>query len=127
MKIDGIDPLLLNRIKEKTDRFEVQRAEEAVTDNRVKKRHASSGQEEPNVPDRHYSGRLDRALQRLNDTADSRNLALRFKLQKESNPWVVDIVDLERNQVVRQIPTDRALEVVNRIQNLVGVSLDVSR
>ncbi len=127
MKIDGIDPLVLNRIREQTDRFEVQKTEYSITDNMVKRRHGSQERRETNVPDARYAQKLDQALQKLNDTAGERELPLRFMVEKDTRPWMVNIVDVSQNEVVRQIPTDQALEVLNRIQTLIGVSVDDRR
>ncbi len=55
---------------------------------------------------------------------ERRELPLRFKVGKDTWPWMVNIVDVSQNEVVRQIPTDQALEVLNRILTLIGVSVD---
>lgn len=127
MKIDGIDPLLLNRIKEQTDRMEIQRAENASTDTRVTRDGGYRRTRIPTIPDLNYAKKVEAALRRLNDNAEKDGLPLRFSVRKEPSLWHVEVRDLATNSIVRDIPTTEALDVVNRIYSLFGVLLDEKR
>ncbi len=127
MKIDGIDPLLLNRIKEQTDRMEIQRAENASTDTRVSRDGGYRRAGVPTIPDLKYGKKVEAALRRLNENAEKDGFPLRFSVRKEPNLWHVEVRDLASNSVVRDIPTTEALDVVNRIYSLFGVLLDEKR
>lgn len=127
MKIDGIDPLLLNRIKEHTDRMEVQRAETTVSDNRVSR---DRGQSRDNIfkpIGQDSDKKVEAALGRLNEEAEKDGISLKFGARKDKNLWYIDIFDRTSNELIREIPTDSALGVVNRIQSLFGVLLDEKR
>ncbi len=127
MKIDGIDPLLLNRIKEQTDRLEVQKSETVFPDNRTKRESGRyKGQAaKPIEPD--YNKRVEQALRQLNQRAEEDNLDVRFNLRKEKNYWHIEVFDRGSSEVIRAIPTDRAFEVLSRIQGLFGLMLDEKR
>jgi uncharacterized FlaG/YvyC family protein len=127
MKIDGIDPLLLNRIKEQTDRLEVQRAESAVTENRVTREGGYSRRETYPVSDEQNEGKLQVAVERLNVNAEKENLPVRFQARRGNQRWHIEVYDLASNEVVRDIPTEQAMNVVNRIQSLFGILLDEKR
>ena len=127
MKIDGIDPLLLNRIKEQTDRLEVQRTERSLTDSRVSRDTDLTRQPRPEVLTRRDEESLKSALKRLNDNAAKDGLPLRFKASRQGNLWQVEVFDTAKNEVVSQIPTNRVHGVVNRLQGLYGLMLDERR
>ncbi len=125
MKIDGIDPLLLNRIKEQTDRMEIQKSESIGSDNAVR-RESGSQRGKAAVP-LHSEQKLNEVLRRLNDEAERDNSPLRFSVRRDAKLWHVEVTDTLRNEIVRDIPTDQALTVLNRIQSLFGVLLDEKR
>jgi len=127
MKIDGIDPLLLNRIKEQTDRLEVQRAESAVTVNRVTRDGGYSRRETYPVSDEQNESKLKLAIDRLNENAEMEKLPVRFQARRGSQRWHIEVFDLASNEVIRDIPTEQAMNVVNRIQSLFGILLDEKR
>ncbi len=127
MKIDGIDPLLLSRIKEQTDRMEIQKTETAVSDNRVKRESGYPQGKAVQIPDQFYESKLNKALKQLNEKAERDGLPLRFSVRRDSNLWHVEVFDAESNDLVRDIPTDRALDVLSRMQGLFGGMLDERR
>ncbi len=130
MKIDGIDPLLLNRIKEQTDKIEVQRTEASVTDNRVKPRTGSSERNTAYVQDQGHDKKVLNTLKRLNDNAEKNGMPIRFEARREFNLWQIEVYDSDRQQVVRNIPdipTESVVAVLNRINSLFGVLLDEKR
>ncbi len=127
MKIDGIDPLLLNRIKEQTDRMVIQKTETAVSDNQVKRESGNPQRKPADIPEQYYDAKLEVALKELNEKAEKDELPLRFDVNRELNLWHVRVYDTTRNEVVREIPTDRALSVLSRLQSLFGVMLDEKR
>jgi flagellar protein FlaG len=127
MKIDGIDPLLLNRIKEQTDRMSVQRTESAVTENRVTRDGGYSRRETYPVSEEQNESKLKVAIERLNKNAEKENLPVRFQARRGSERWHIEVFDLASNEVIRDIPTEQAMSVVNRIQSLFGVLLDEKR
>ncbi len=127
MKIDGIDPLLLNKIREKIDLKEVQQAERPSQDNRVSRDGGSGSRADAYVRDRDYEQKLDRVLKHLNENAQKEGYPLRFSARKENGLWHVEIRDKESGRVIREIPTSRALEVAGRIRGLFGVLMDEKR
>jgi uncharacterized FlaG/YvyC family protein len=127
MKIDGIDPLLLNRIKEQTDRMEVQRSEGVATDTRVSRESGHSRERIVRIPERNNHQRLEQVLKRLNEEAEKEDTPLRFSLRRDADFWHIEIRDKVSNEIVREIPTKQALSVLERIQSLFGVMLDEKR
>lgn len=127
MKIDGIDPLLMNKIKEQLNLKEVQQAERPAADTRVTREGRSGQEREKKLSDTDYEKKVREAIDKLNKNAKDEGQPLRFSAHKEENIWYVEVYDIEKNEKIREIPTEKALEVANRMQSLFGVLMDEKR
>ncbi|MEW5785213.1 MAG: flagellar protein FlaG [Bacillota bacterium] len=126
MKIDGIDPLVMDRIKD-TAKPVVKEAEKAQPHGGVRHREKAGAGRPAAVERESLSNELDEGLRKLNDTAEAFNLSLRFHLHRDSDRWMVQVVDMRDNEVIREIPPEKVLNMVAQIQNLIGVLLDERR
>lgn len=118
---------MLNRIKEQTDRLEVQKAETVFPENRTKRESGRYKGEAAKAIDQDYDKKADQALRELNQRAEEDNLDVRFSLRRENNLWNVEVYNRNNSEIIQTIPTDRAFEVLSRIQGLFGVMLDEKR
>lgn len=127
MKIEGIDPVALNRIQENAVRQEVKQGERPHVDTRT--RHG--GQDVPKPADALQGfglpGGLEEAIDKMNITVQSFNKNLKFQLHEESNRWTVQVIDVEANEIIQQIPSEDVLNVVAQIQSILGMLLDDRR
>lgn len=127
MKVDGIDPLVLNRLREQTVRPEVKEPPKTDPDTRLRERRKVLG-EITYVPEEgSYLDQLEEGVKKLNDTLSVFDVALRFQLHQEADRWMIQVLDLSEDQVIREIPPEKILNVVAQIQNLIGVLLDEKR
>ncbi|NLM22552.1 MAG: flagellar protein FlaG [Firmicutes bacterium] len=128
MKIDGIDSLALNRMREHQEsRPAVRDPGRIEPDIRVKQREKVLGERPSPLAEETVLEQLETGIQRLNDTSEAFNLSLRFLLHEESERWMVQVVDLVDDKVIREIPPEYVLNVVAQIQDLIGVLLDERR
>lgn len=129
MKVDGIDPLILNRVKDQTTKSPVQEAERAEAQRaRVQQQRQLAKQEQAKVElDKGAMQEIEEAVLKLNDTAEAMQLSLRFHMHKESERWMVQVVDIQQDEIVREIPPEKVLNVVAQIQSLIGILLDERR
>ena len=79
---------------------------------------------EENEKDEKLLDRLNGAIREMNEDMEVQHLSLRFKLHEDSERWMVRIVDIMEDEVIREIPPERMLELSARIQSSVGVMLD---
>jgi flagellar protein FlaG len=133
MKVDGIDPMVLNRVKDQATRSPVQEAERADTqrartemlrEQQVKARQQAAtavATEEGMLQE------LESAVLKLNDTAEAMQLSLRFHMHSDSDRWMVQVVDVRQDEIIREIPPEKVLNVVAQIQDLLGILLDERR
>jgi flagellar protein FlaG len=128
MKIDGIDPLVLNRMREQQEsRPAVREPGRIEPDSRIKQREKVLGEKPAPLVEETMLEQLEEGIQKLNDTSEAFNLSLRFMLHQDSERWMVQVVDLVNDKVIREIPPEYVLNVVAQIQNLIGVLLDERR
>ncbi|NLL57927.1 MAG: flagellar protein FlaG [Firmicutes bacterium] len=126
MKVDGIDPLQLNKIHEQTQKAVVQ--ESHRQDPRQKQQDKVLGREQRVVEwERSYMEDLQDAVEKVNITADTFNISLRFRIHEESERIMVQVVNLENNEVIKEIPPEKILNVVAQIQNIIGLFVDTRR
>lgn len=126
MKVDGIDPLQLNKIHEQTQKAVVQ--ESHRQDPRQKQQDKVLGREQRVVEwERSYMEDLQDAVEKVNITADTFNISLRFRIHEESERIMVQVINLENNEVIKEIPPEKILNVVAQIQNIIGLFIDTRR
>ncbi|NLK52147.1 MAG: flagellar protein FlaG [Syntrophomonadaceae bacterium] len=66
---------------------------------------------------------LNAAIELLNKALEGLPHRLSFIVHEEVNQMQVEIVDKE-NKIIKKIPPDEVMELVNRIQNMIGWFLD---
>jgi len=129
MKIDGIDPLVLNRVKDQATKSPVQETERANTQrDRVQQHeHAKAQQQLAEETGKGLLQEMEEAVMKLNETANAMQLSLRFLMHRDSERWMVQVVDMKQDEIIREIPPEKVLNVVAQIQNLIGILLDSRR
>ncbi len=64
---------------------------------------------------------LNKAVSDINKTIQSLSPGIEFTVDKESDRVVVKIIDQQTNEVLRQIPTEEALEISKSLGKLQGL------
>lgn len=67
------------------------------------------------------STEVNKAIAHINDALQARSQDLRFSVDTDSKRVVVKIIDQQTNQVLRQIPTEEALEISKSLDKLKGL------
>lgn len=70
---------------------------------------------------------LEETARQLNDTIEALNLSFRFVLHEELERYIFQIVDLDKNEVVKEIPPSEMLDLTVKINKLIGLLLDDKR
>jgi len=126
MKVDGIEPLVMNRILEKPNKLQVVDAEKATEENPIRQEQRGRS-DNPVWSEESYLKQLELGVARLNNTVKAFNLSLRFQIHQESKRCMVQVIDTSTQEVIREMPPERLLNVVAQIQNLIGILLDEKR
>lgn len=126
MKIDGIDPVSLNRIHDVTQKPVVQESERQDP---KQKQHQKVLNTEQKVLewDRTHMEDLQEAVEKVNTTAQAFNTGLRFRIHEESERVMVEVFNRVDNEVIKEIPPEKLLNLVAQIQSVIGVFVDERR
>jgi flagellar protein FlaG len=126
MKIDGVDPVQLNRIHDQTQKPVIQESQRQ--DPRQKQQDKILGREQKVLEwDRSHMEDLQQGVERLNDTAQTFNTGLRFVIHEETERIMVQVIDRDEDKIIREIPPEKILNIVAQIQNILGLFVDTRR
>lgn len=81
----------------------------------------------PVQPDRDESvskQQLDKLIEDGNKVLQRMDTQLRWSVNKESNQMIVKVLDTQTNEVLREIPPEKYLELVQNLCEQVGLFLD---
>ncbi|MDW7651576.1 MAG: flagellar protein FlaG [Bacillota bacterium] len=116
MRVQGVDPIILNRIQEKVNKQAVQQSRQTEISDR-QPRHGGKGQK---APDR---DELTAAVEKLNNTAEALGIGLLFVLDEGDTPAVF-VVEKETQNIIRELPPDKIHEMLEDMQGFVGMMVD---
>ncbi|NLA27611.1 MAG: flagellar protein FlaG, partial [Firmicutes bacterium] len=121
MKVDGIEPAALQRVQDQTRQKRVEQPVEERADLATKRRQQTVGQQHFRLEDRSHLERLQYEVERLNETSELYNIGLRFSIHEETERVVVQVYNRKDNEVIRQIPPDKVLNLAAQIQQMIGL------
>ncbi|MGI6123074.1 MAG: flagellar protein FlaG [Acetivibrionales bacterium] len=70
---------------------------------------------------------LESAINRANYTFEIQNRSLRFKIHERTNEIIVKVVDSETEEVIREIPPEKLLDMFANMLELAGLIVDERR
>jgi flagellar protein FlaG len=68
--------------------------------------------------------RLQDAVEKMNELMQSGNRSLRFQVDDTTERVVVKVLDIETDEVVRQIPSEETLKFSEFLEGMVGLIFD---
>lgn len=126
MRVDGVDPAELNRILEQSKNPVSRETQDQP--HRQRQHEKVLGRDQQVLEfDRSHMEELEEALKKVNSASEIFELGLRFDLREEGERVAVEVVDRSQDQVMREIPPERVLNMVAQIQNLIGLFIDTRR
>lgn len=70
---------------------------------------------------------LEKMIEAVNRALSTENIKVQLKVHKPTNIIVIKIIDTETNKVIREIPPEKILEMIEKLQEIVGLIVDESR
>jgi flagellar protein FlaG len=68
--------------------------------------------------------RLQDAVEKMNELMQSGNRSLRFQVDDTTERVVVKVLDIETDEVIRQIPSEETLKFSEFLEGMVGLIFD---
>lgn len=118
MKIQGVDALILNKVQEQTQKPAVQELKKSKVENRY------DNQDERNNQQAGNGHQLDDSVKQLNKAAEALNVELKFEVHKDTHRVVVKVIDKAKNEVIREIPPEKIVDMVSQMQHMIGLFVD---
>jgi flagellar protein FlaG len=127
VKVDGIEPPVLQRVQDQTRQKRVEQPQGERADLATRRRQQAAGQQQPGLEGRSNLEIIEDEVKRFNETAYLYNIGLRFSIHEETSRVVVQVYNREDNEVIRQIPPEKILNLVAQIQQMIGLLIDEER
>ena len=70
---------------------------------------------------------LQEMVQRINKVTGDMNISLQFELHEQSERWMVQVVDTLENEILKEIPPEKLLDLYGRIRDVIGMLIDERR
>ncbi|WP_418791018.1 flagellar protein FlaG [Phosphitispora sp. TUW77] len=70
---------------------------------------------------------LQEAMEKLNEMTRIFDRTFHFEIHEETKRWIVQVVNTETGDVVKEIPPEKFLDMVARIDQFVGLLIDERR
>lgn len=71
-----------------------------------------------------FNPKLEEGVEELNDTVDALHRDLKFKIHEGSDRMMVEVINLDNNEVIKEIPQKEVLDMIGRIREMVGLLID---
>lgn len=67
---------------------------------------------------------LEESIEDINKAVEALHKDLRFQVHEKSKRLMVEVIDLVRNEVIKEIPPRQLLDMLGRIREMVGLIID---
>lgn len=124
MKVDGVDPVVLQRVETALKQGTVPEVEKAAVREKERKKEVPSAEAKSREA-AIAKEELLKAAGRLNAAADIFDFEIRFEVNFEEGEVKVLVIDKEEKRVIRRLPPSKLLEMASRLEHFLGVLLDV--
>lgn len=80
--------------------------------------------EEEKKSEKFKRGQAEQAIEKLNQTMETYNTELRFKLHEKSGEYTVKVINSKDQSVIREIPPEKVLNMVAYFKEVLGLVVD---
>ena len=82
-------------------------------------------EQQPRPEESQYSlQEIEKAVGEVNKTTEAFNIGIRFKLHEGAGRLMLEVIDLETNEVIKEIPPKKLLDLAAGIREMIGLLLD---
>ena len=67
---------------------------------------------------------LEESIEDINKAVEALHKDLRFQVHEKSERLMVEVIDLVKNEVIKEIPPRQLLDMLGRIREMVGLIID---
>lgn len=71
-----------------------------------------------------FNTELEESVEELNNTIEALHKDLKFEMHESSDRMMVEVINLDNNEVIKEIPPREVLDMIGRIRKMVGLLID---
>ena len=86
-----------------------------------------NGNEEAQATAAQNAIRIESAVKRANNTMRMTKTSCQFQYHEETNRVSIKVIDKDTEEVIREIPSEEALELIQRMWEMAGILVDEKR
>ena len=86
-----------------------------------------SGNEEAQAAAAQNAQRIESAVKRANNTMRLTKTSCQFQYHEETNRVSIKVIDKDTEEVIREIPSEEALELIQKMWEMAGILVDEKR
>lgn len=120
MKINGVDPVVIEQVREQVTKPVVREARETRITREYREQEFRQGQGRR----KGFSRSLSQALEQLNEVCQSMGSPVRFRLVEKGSVARVEIVDIREDRVIKEVDPEEVISVVTQVEKLLGLLID---
>jgi len=77
-----------------------------------------------NLDRTYFKEELEESIEEINKTVEALHKDLRFQVHEKSDRLMVEVIDVIKNEVIKEIPPRQLLDMLGRIREMVGLIID---
>lgn len=70
------------------------------------------------------TGEVQKATEIINETLDILSFSLKFEIHESTERVLVKVVDKDSGDIIREIPPEKILDMIDKMKNMVGLLID---
>ena len=86
-----------------------------------------NGNEEAQAAAAQNAQRIESAVKRANNTMRMTKTSCQFQYHEETNRVSIKVIDKDTEEVIREIPSEEALELIQKMWEMAGILVDEKR
>ncbi len=120
MKIGGVDPVVIEQVKEQVIRPAVRELQETRITREYKEQEFRQGQGRGDD----FPSTVKQSLEQLNQICQSMSNPVSFRLVEKDSQAKVEVVDTQEGRVIKEVAPEEVVAVVTQMEKLLGLLLD---
>lgn len=126
MEVKGIDNLQYGHLQPRTESFDGNVTDnKTISDNQELKITKAQDESKGNAEQPLSEKEQQRRMERLQDTLKNHNIEISYN--EEVNRYAIKVLDTDTKEVVKEIPSEKTLEMFARMLEIEGLLVDEKR
>jgi flagellar protein FlaG len=125
MRTEGVDSLSSQQLyNNNNNSSENIRTEKIKSNNKKTNRQATSLQEKKEYNQKELEDEVRESVKDVNEIVDQVKEGLSFQIHEDTEELMVQVIDVNTDEVIKELPPEEMLDLKARIHEMVGILID---